>query len=445
MVISLIDRLIPKGKLTEKHDLFTQRCFIAIMLLMFSFAFASFITKRLTNYEDPFPFWLIIILIPILLFVNKGMNKTVIAINVFNGILFIILAVLMIETGGIFSMNTKWLLIILFLSLLYLPITQMLVWMGLSLALLCGIYWGVDVDVTSIPGFDKNTYLIDCLLFITMISIFFAIFYRFQTLLRENIDRKKQASERQTEKLRLQAEKIEEVSKQLEESNQQLKNYAHTTSHDLRQPLRTISSFVQLMQKDIEQNKVTDATKEYMAFVLDASRKGNRLVDDILVHAQVEHLGKETKELISTDFLLKNVTRSLKRQIEETKAEITVANKLPAIYGNPIEIERVFQNLISNALKYAKENMPPQLNISCITDSTSHTFLIEDKGIGIQKENLLTIFDRFVQEKRANKFGQGIGLANCKSIIENHGGKIWIESELDQYTRMFFTIPKMVK
>jgi len=430
MVVGLIDRLIPDSKSIEKYDLFTQRCLICIMLLMFVTAMFSFIGKRVSNYNDQFPFWFILILVPSILFINKGMDNTKVAINIFNSILFIIFGKLLFETGGVFSMNIKWLFVILFLSLLYLPIKQMLLWMCLSLLLVYANYHFVNTDITTLAEYNKPTYLIDSIMFIFLISIFFAIFYRFQTLLREDIDLKKQASERLAKKLKIQAEKIEEVSKKLEQSNQQLKNYAHTTSHDLRQPLRTISSFVQLIKKDIEENRVSESTKEYMSFVIDATRKGNKLVDDILVNAQVEHLGKERKELISTDHLFKNVTRSLNKQIEETGAEIVVNSKLPPVYGNPTEIERVFQNLISNALKYAKKNIPPRLKVACNTNQTDHTFLIEDNGIGIQPENLSTIFSPFAQENRAQQFGQGIGLSTCKSIIENHGGKIWIESEL---------------
>jgi len=442
--IAVLDKLIPKNKAVEKHDLFVQRSFITIMLFMLLLASSSFLAKHLFNYNDPFPFWLILIIVPCILYINKSLNNTTVAIHVFNTIMYVLLGYLLYITGGIFSINVKWVFIMLFLALLFLPIKQIIIWQILILSLVLAIFWGVNTDITTLPGYDKLTYLIDNVVFILAFSTFIIIYYIFQNLLREDLHKQQQATARQAVELQAQSQKIAEVSRLLEQSNLRLKNYAHTTSHDLRQPLRTITSFVELIKADIVQNKITDATKEYMEFVIDASRKGNKLVDDILVFAQVEHIENKPKELISTEYLLSNVTKSLGRQIKETNAEITVNSNLPAIYGNPSEIERVFQNIISNALKFAKKNISPKVNLICNTNQTMHTFIIEDYGIGIQPQSLSNIFKSFVRENRTNKFGQGIGLSTCKEIIEEHGGKIWIESEPNVYTRFFFTIPKLV-
>lgn len=442
MTFSIIDKIIPDSKLIEKHELFAQRCFITIMLFVFFASCISFIAKRVSVYNDPFPFWIIMLLVPIILYINKGLGNPLVAVQLFNSVLLVVMGYVVYETGGVFSINVKWFFVIIFFSVLFLKLSQIIFWfVGVLLMILANYAW-VHVNVASLEGFDKNTYLIDNLIFIALISIFFIVFQRFQTLLRQDLDLQQRASEHKNVTLKLQAEKIEEVSRLLELSNQRLKDYAYTTSHDLRQPLRTIASFVELIEKDISENKVTKSTTEYMSFVVDAAKKGHKLVDKILEYAQVEHLENKQLELISTASLFENVTKSLNKQIEETGAEIKVGD-LPSVYANPLEMERVFQNLISNALKYAKENIAPRLMVGCKADEVGYTFLIEDNGMGIRPENLTSIFDPFVQENRAGKFGQGIGLATCKEIIERHGGKIWAESELNKYTKLFFSIPKL--
>ena len=234
---------------------------------------------------------------------------------------------------------------------------------------------------------------------------------------------------------------MNELIKELERSNEDLQSFAYITSHDLQEPLRTIASFTQLLERRYKGKFDKDAD-EFMDFIVDATTRMRKMIQDLLEYSRVTTQGKEFKEVNSKD-ILEQVLSSLKIIIDENKAEITY-DSLPIIFADEAQIGRVFQNLISNAIKYKKPDTPPKIHISSVQDNENkeYIFSISDNGIGIEEQYFDRIFNIFQRlHTREEHEGTGIGLSVVKRIVERHGGRIWLESEQGKGSTFYFTIP----
>ena len=234
--------------------------------------------------------------------------------------------------------------------------------------------------------------------------------------------------------------KNEELKKYID-SNMQLENFAYITSHDLREPLRTISGFASLLERKYA-DKLDNTANEYLYYILDSTKSMNALIEDLLIFSQV-HTGEHKVEKLDLNALLQQIMRSLKLSIEETNAKIKLKNIPKTINGNQTKMKQLFQNLISNAIKFRKPDTAPQITISAKPKGNFWEFTIQDNGIGINEEYFDKIFMIFKRLHTKNEYeGTGIGLSLCKKIVEQHGGKIHLESTLGEGTRFNFTIEK---
>lgn len=236
------------------------------------------------------------------------------------------------------------------------------------------------------------------------------------------------------------AVEVNQMTEQLILSNRELGQVAYIASHDLQEPLRTISNFVTLFQKQYK-TKLDANADEYLAFISEATLRMQMLVKDLLDYSRI---GSE-KKLAEIDCSLEviNVIKNMASCIEENNAEINVG-PLPVLYGY-FELQYLFQNLISNAIKYRQKDEQPVINITAHDTGNEWTFKVKDNGIGIEKiyyERIFTIFQKLHSHKEYQ--GTGIGLAHCKKIVELHRGKIWLTSEPGYGSCFFFTIPKQL-
>lgn len=239
------------------------------------------------------------------------------------------------------------------------------------------------------------------------------------------------------------AEKLHEThSEQLEEKNKELEQFAYIVSHDLQEPLRTITGFTKLLSK--KHHEVFDENaRTSMNFILEATKRMSSLIKGVL---DFSRLGKsDTAVEINTTTLIKDIISDLGARIEDTNAQIKV-DDLPIISGYETQLRILFQNLISNGLKFQKQGTTPQLKIQ-VSESPSHwVFTVIDNGIGIKTEDLTKIFEIFRRlHSREIYDGTGIGLAHCKKIVTSHDGKIWVESEINQGSTFHFSISKNLK
>ncbi len=235
-------------------------------------------------------------------------------------------------------------------------------------------------------------------------------------------------------------ERLEKSAKELAVSNAELEQFAYVASHDLQEPLRMVTSFLTLLEKKYN-NIIDEKGKEYINFAVDGSKRMRQIILDLLEFSRIGKAG-EGEEDIDLNILVHEILALYTRQVEEKKATIQI-NKLPVIKSFKTPMRQVFQNLISNALKYHRDGVPPEINISASDTGKFFKFVVADNGIGIGKAYLDTIFIIFQRLHTKEKYpGTGIGLAITKKIIEGMGGNIWVESEEQKGTAFYFTIAK---
>jgi PAS domain S-box-containing protein len=248
-----------------------------------------------------------------------------------------------------------------------------------------------------------------------------------------------QQLKREIEKTKATEQELRTFTIQLERSNRDLQDFAYVASHDLQEPLRKISSFTKLLAEDYQGNLDAEAD-EYIAYIIDGAVRMQNLIDDLLTYSRVSshELIKEPTDLGA---VLAQVLEDLSVTIEENKAAIT-ASSLPTVQANPLEMVQLLQNLISNGIKF-HGSAPPRIHIEAQLQDDQWLISVRDNGIGINPkfaERIFRIFQRL--HGRAEYAGTGIGLAICRKIVEGHGGRIWVESELGQGATFYFTIPR---
>jgi len=229
----------------------------------------------------------------------------------------------------------------------------------------------------------------------------------------------------------------------LKRSNTELEQFAYIASHDLQEPLRMISSFVQLLAKRYKDRLDEDAD-DFINFIVDGAKRMQIMINDLLTYSQIGRIDKGFRST-DTNIVLTNVLEMLGIPIEDTNATIT-HDSLPTILANERGLSQMFQNLISNAIKFHKEEEPPVVHISAKLQKNQWIFSIRDNGIGIDSQNFDRIFIIFQRLHTKDEYGgTGLGLAICKKIIERHNGKIWVESEVRKGSTFYFSIPKTKK
>ncbi|WP_211331818.1 YfiR/HmsC family protein [Ulvibacter antarcticus] len=238
---------------------------------------------------------------------------------------------------------------------------------------------------------------------------------------------------------------IREQAVELERKNKELEQFAYIASHDLKEPLNSISSLIDMLREDYE-DKFDESGKESIHFIKNSSDRMKYLIEGLLEYSR---LGKEVSyKSIDCNKLMIDLKLDLKHAIDRTGAAIKVKD-LPVIQGSDFEIRMLFQNLISNAMKFVETDVHPKIEISCEkqtadseTEKSYWKFSIMDNGIGIPEmyqERIFSIFQRL--HSREIYEGTGIGLAHCKKIVETHGGQIWLDSEVGKGSTFYVTIP----
>ncbi|HWY10612.1 MAG TPA: ATP-binding protein, partial [Bacteroidia bacterium] len=225
-------------------------------------------------------------------------------------------------------------------------------------------------------------------------------------------------------------------TEELKRSNAELEQFAYVASHDLQEPLRMITSYVQLIEKHYKDKLDKDAN-DFIHFAVDGANRMQTLIYSLLDYSRINRI--KPFESIDLDDVLQEVMKDLSVSIKESKAKI-IWDKLPEIYGDKVLIGQLFFNLIANAIKF-KGDRTPEINISYKKLNGNYVFAVKDNGIGIKKEYCEKIFVIFQRLHSKDKYpGTGIGLAICKKIVERHEGKIWVESELNKGSTFYFTI-----
>lgn len=252
-----------------------------------------------------------------------------------------------------------------------------------------------------------------------------------------NFELEKKVKER-TETLLKREATLEKQNKKLQNQNKELEQFTYIASHDLQEPLRSLISFSELLEKEFV-GKLGENGEFYINFISKSSKRMQQLVKGLLDYSRI---GREKKLAeIDCSQIIKDVLSDMMITIKESNAEITVSD-LPHLKGYETEIRQLFQNLVSNALKFRKKDVAPKIKIYAQKREDDWLFSVQDNGIGIEENNkqkLFVIFKRF--NNREEYEGTGIGLAHCKKIVELHGGTIWADSKFGEGSTFYFTIP----
>ena len=241
------------------------------------------------------------------------------------------------------------------------------------------------------------------------------------------------------EELKKAYEEIEKRTLDLERSNEDLKHFAYVASHDLREPLRMITSFLQLLEKRYKDNLDQEANT-FIEFAVDGAKRLDNMINDLIEYSKVTN-NKMEFSFIKLENVLNEALISLMVPIKENNAIITY-DTLPVVNGNKQLLIQLFQNLIGNAIKYRSQD-DPQIHISALKEKDQYLFSVNDNGIGMDSEHINRIFTIFQRLHRNDEYeGTGIGLAIAQKIVYQHGGQIWVESELGKGSTFYFTIPE---
>ncbi len=359
-------------------------------------------------------------------------------------ILFLIFLESVFATGGLYSDNLLWMMATPLIAILFGNSRSGMVWLGILVSVTVYLY---IIDLQS-PGFYRNQtaeldglyYLITyCGLFVMLIGIVL-IFATGQSMIIRALDEKQKELTKQKAELSRQTQALIAAEEKLKSINIELEQFAYSASHDLKEPLRMIGSYVTLIKRklgtDLDKN-----TLEYMGFITDGVKRMEKMLNDLL---QYSRLGRNTDQLKDHDLndTLMIVMQNLMSSMELTNTAI-YANQLPVLNSSSVEMIQLFQNLISNSIKFRKPNIAPVIGVTYQDGAEYHRFMFMDNGIGIPEKNRQSVFNIFERLHSIQDYeGSGIGLATCKKIVNNLGGTIWVEPEKEDGTTFVFTIPK---
>jgi len=238
-------------------------------------------------------------------------------------------------------------------------------------------------------------------------------------------------------------EEISYLNKKLSAANTNLEQLMYVVSHDLKEPLRMVNSFMLLLKNKYAQI-LDEKANTYIGFAVDGGKRMQAMITDLL---ELSHTAayNSHKELADLHLLFNEAQNNLFDLIKENEAEIITEGKLPTLMVNKTNMIRLFQNLLGNAIKFKKRDTPPAITLKVVENKDEWLFSVKDNGIGVPAEKFESIFEIFNRLHSKEEYeGTGIGLASCKKIVEANGGTIWLESEENIGSTFYFTMPKLL-
>ncbi|WEL18657.1 Signal transduction histidine kinase and HAMP domain [Halorhabdus sp. SVX81] len=232
---------------------------------------------------------------------------------------------------------------------------------------------------------------------------------------------------------------LEHHREALEKSNESLREFAYIASHDLQEPLRMVSSYVDLLEREYG-DQFDDEAEEYMEFAVNGAKRMKRMINSLLEYSRVHTEAEEFDEVDAGD-VFESARQDLELLIADHSAEITVGD-LPTVSADRDQLGQVFQNLLKNSIEHASEDGTPQIDVTVTDRPEAYEFAVADNGPGIPADEQDDVFEIFRQGANAEAGNTGIGLAITRRIVQRHGGEIWIESEPGEGATFKFTIPK---
>jgi len=363
-------------------------------------------------------------------------------------IFFVAIVTTTFKSGGIYSRDLAGIFLVMIISLSVSDVRYTAFWTMASLGFVSYMYVSaqdpgmLETYKLQIDAFPVNYYLVTNVAFIILPTVFVFILASLNAKLIKNLRITNAELDRSNGKLFEETQKLSNTKLLLESSNQKLERYAYAASHDLKQPIRTISSFTQLLSMRLKKLGMDDGKiSDYIYHVESGAKRMDIQLEELLSYSKVN--SNDKINLHNVNDILNDVLQDLKSQLDSEQVKIDI-DTMPDIMVRRSNMSQVFQNLISNAVKYKKPEVPLLVNITANDNKNEWIFCIKDNGIGIEKDKLEYIFDAFTQTHETNS-GLGIGLSTCKEIVENYNGQIWVESDMGIGSQFYFSFPKTIE
>ncbi len=367
-----------------------------------------------------------------------------IAINIRKRIFVVsayILSCIMLYTFGLTGPGQLYLLITCTFTILIFP-TKYSLWPAIANTFICilvaiGLYfeklpWPANIEnsLGAWIAMSTNLVFLSFLISVLIPKLFDG--------LQETMDNEKNLAHQ----LSIEQASLTKAMEMVEKKNIELEQFSYAASHDLQEPLRMVTGFLSQLEKKYE-NIIDDKGKQYIWFAMDGAKRMRQLIIDLLEFSQIGRRQGNTED-VDLNELINEIRILYCTEIEKKNAKIIV-EILPIIHSNKIALNQIFQNLISNSLKYCNAEGGVIIKIGAVEKEMQWQFSINDNGIGISKENYEKVFIIFQRLHGKEKYpGTGIGLAITKKNIEQMGGEIWLESEESKESTFYFTMPKLL-
>jgi two-component system sensor histidine kinase/response regulator len=235
--------------------------------------------------------------------------------------------------------------------------------------------------------------------------------------------------------------RLRTMEERLRQSNEELSRFAFVASHDLQEPLRNVAIFAQMLDRDYR-DKLDDRGVGYLNFIIEGAQRMTMLVRDLLEYSTVSSPSKEAKQRVPMSQIVEQTRDWFREKLKDANATIT-HDPLPELEGVEVRIAQLFRNLIENAIKYRRPNVPLEIHIGVRAAKREWLFAIADNGNGFEPEFTNEIFGIFRRLERKEVEGTGIGLAICRAVVESAGGKIWAEGRPGSGATFYFTWPRI--
>ena len=381
----------------------------------------------------------------VLLIAYRRFGNLVLSGNLLVTMVAAVLLASMLDTGGLYSDNLMWMVLVPIVAFLFTNKRWGLIWSGVAILTLFGVYVAELTAETSYRyrslDLDAEYYVVSYLgLFAGLFGIIL-LFVRGNDDILASLRAKTEALRRQKRYVDKQNALLRQKETELRLSNRDLEMFAYAASHDLKEPLRMINAYTQILQRKL-QPAMGLKEQEYMGFVREGAERMQTMLDDLLAFSRI---GKERDAVQAVELarVVDIVRTNLHARLGESGGAI-VADGLPTVYGKQTHFVQVIQNLAANALKFRRDDVAPRVRVSARVDpgATEFVVAVEDNGIGIREQDIGQIFGVFQRLHTRDKFeGSGIGLATVQRVIEGLGGRIEVSSRVGEGTVFRIYLP----
>ena len=433
-------------KLKESEYLYQKATILSnVFLLLLLFSIFIIYSHLFLVSNNPLSTYSPLIASIIMLVIFRFFGNLNLSGNVLAGAFLVALAPATLESGGLYSDNLLWMGAAPFIAFLFATRFSGIVWL-FALEMFTVVLYTLEIN-SSISYREQMSQSPPEYFWISW-SMLFAVFTYIVYIFAKGefrIVNQLQVNElkliKQKDRLSEQANELKKNEIQLKELNKNMEHFVYAVSHDLKEPLRMIRMYTQLLNKSLG-SQLTPTNSEFMAYVLDGTDRMQQMLEGLLHYSRLGKIDDKGQEVNLEDIII-IVKNNLAFSIKDHNAQVLTSGNLPTIKAHSTFVMQLFQNLISNAIKFHHNERQPVIKIQSRESAGGYTISVIDNGIGIAEEFQARIFEIFAKLHHHNEYeGSGIGLATCKKIVSNMGGTISIKSVVDEGTTFRIWIPK---